>query len=56
VPYANGTSKKEIVAHEMHKFKAGTLKSSSGQAVKDRKQSIAIALSEAQRYASKKGR
>lgn len=33
------------------KFKAGTLKSSSGAPVKNRKQAIAIALS----YAGKKG-
>jgi len=31
----------------MREFEAGTLKSSSGEAVKNRKQAIAIALSEA---------
>lgn len=31
----------------MHEFKAGTLKSSSGQKVTNRKQAIAIAMSEA---------
>lgn len=31
----------------MHEFKAGDLKSSSGQTVKNRKQAVAIALSEA---------
>ena len=31
----------------MHEFKDGTLKSSSGQKVTDRKQAIAIGLSEA---------
>lgn len=31
----------------MHEYKAGTLKSGSGQKVKNRKQAIAIALSEA---------
>lgn len=33
----------------MHEFGKGTLKSSSGQSVTDRKQAIAIAYSEARR-------
>ena len=35
------------VEREMHKFKRGQLKSSSGQKVKNPKQAIAIGLSEA---------
>ena len=31
----------------MHEFKEGTLKSSSGQKIKSRKQAVAVALSEA---------
>jgi hypothetical protein len=39
---------KEIVEEAMHEFKSGKLKSgSNGKIVKDRKQAIAIALSEA---------
>lgn len=33
----------------MHEFKVGTLKSSSGQPVSNKKQAVAIALSEARR-------
>jgi hypothetical protein len=40
-------AKKERVHDEMHKFKKGSLKSSSGDKVKSRSQAIAIALSEA---------
>jgi hypothetical protein len=40
---------KEKVAEVMREFKRGTLRSSSGHKVKDRKQAIAIALSEAYR-------
>jgi hypothetical protein len=42
------------VAQVMHDFKAGKLKSSSGDKVKDRKQAIAIALSEQQRMKKRK--
>lgn len=35
------------IAKVMHEFKEGTLQSSSGQRVEDRKQAVAIALSEA---------
>lgn len=38
----------------MHEFKAGTLKSSSGQKVKNRKQAIAIGMSEARAAAKKR--
>jgi hypothetical protein len=43
-----GKSKKEIVKTEMHKFKEGDLHSGSkkGPVVKNRKQAIAISLSE----------
>jgi hypothetical protein len=40
-------AKKARVESELHKFKTGTLKSSSGDKVTNRKQAIAIALSEA---------
>jgi len=39
--------KVEKVEKVMHEFKEGTLESGSGQMVTDRKQAIAIALSEA---------
>jgi len=35
------------IARVLREFKAGTLKSSSGEKIKDRKRAIAIALSEA---------
>jgi len=46
---ASKRDKQERVHSEMHKFKHGTLHSGSkkGPKVKDRKQAIAIALSEA---------
>jgi hypothetical protein len=37
----------DITEDVMHEFKAGDLKSGSGQKVRNRKQAIAIALSEA---------
>jgi len=40
----NGKGKVEKV---MHEFKEGTLKSSGGRKVTDRKQAVAVALSEA---------
>lgn len=40
---------KEKIATVMREFKRGTLRSSSGQKVRNRKQAIAIALSEAYR-------
>jgi hypothetical protein len=39
--------KQAKVARVLREFKAGTLKSSSGKKIKDRKRAIAIALSEA---------
>ena len=46
--------KKNKVQKVMHEFKGGTLKSSSGRKVTNRKQAIAIALSEANRLAKQK--
>jgi Family of unknown function (DUF6496) len=43
---ASKKAKRTRMTGEMDKFKAGTLKSSSGQKVTDRKQAIAIGLSE----------
>lgn len=40
-------AKQKKLAKVMREFKAGTLKSSSGEIVKSRKQAIAIAMSEA---------
>jgi hypothetical protein len=37
------------VSKVMHEWKAGTLKSSSGQKITNQKQAIAVALSEAKR-------
>ena len=45
---------KEKIATVMKEFKKGTLRSSSGRKVRDRKQALAIALSEAYRKATKK--
>ena len=42
-----GKKASEKVEENMHELKRGTLKSSSGQKVKSRKQAIAIGLSEA---------
>jgi hypothetical protein len=42
-----GTKGKKKVRKVMHEFKSGALKSSSGSKVRNRKQAIAIALSEA---------
>lgn len=41
------TKEKGKVEKVMHEFKEGTLKSSSGRKVTDRKQAVAVALSEA---------
>ena len=40
----------------MHEFKAGTLKSSSGQKVTNRKQAIAIGMSEGAAAMKKRGK
>lgn len=53
MPYPPGTSKSDIAGEIMHKYKAHSLKSGSGHDVEDRKQAIAIALSEGKKYASK---
>jgi len=45
---------REKVKKVMHEFKEGSLKSSSGDAVTDRDQAVAIALSEQRRYNSGK--
>jgi hypothetical protein len=44
---ASKKAKQKRVHEEMSKFKRGTLRSSSGKKVTDRKQAIAISLSEA---------
>jgi len=49
--YGKTASKK--VRRAMHKRKRGTLKSSSGQRVRSRKQAVAIGLSEARRAGAK---
>ncbi|HYS46639.1 MAG TPA: DUF6496 domain-containing protein [Rhizomicrobium sp.] len=49
--YSKGASKK--VKKVMHERKKGTLKSGSGRKVKDRKQAIAIGLSEARKAGKK---
>ena len=48
-----GKKAQESVERTMRKRKRGTLKSSSGQKVKSRKQAIAIGLSEARRKGAK---
>ena len=48
--------KQKKVEKVMGEFKAGTLKSSSGQKVKSRKQAVAIALSEQRQANKKKGK
>ena len=53
---ASKKAKAERTRAELHKFKHGTLKSSSGEKVTDRKQAIAIALSEAGRSNKTKAR
>jgi hypothetical protein len=47
------TKKENKVGEVMHEFKDGTLKSSSGQKVTNRKQAVAIALSEAREAGAK---
>jgi hypothetical protein len=44
---------KDKVEKTMHEFKEGTLKSSSGEKVTNRKQAIAIGLSEAREAGAK---
>ena len=54
MPYPAGTSKEDIAGQIMHKYKHGSLKSGSGHEVENRKQAIAIALSEGRKYADGK--
>jgi len=49
-----GDRAKRKVATVMGEYKRGTLRSGSGKKVRNRKQAIAIALSEAYRKATKK--
>ncbi len=49
-------SGEEKVRKVMHEFKAGTLRSSSGQKVTKRDQAVAIAMSEARRGEARRGR
>lgn len=53
---ASKKAKKARVHAEMHKFKHGTLKSSSGKKVTSRKQAIAIAMSESGQSKKKRKR
>jgi len=48
--------KKSKVQKVLHEFKVGKLSSSSGKKVTNRKQAVAIALSEAKKYGQKKKR
>lgn len=48
-----GPKASEKVEKSMHEMKQGKLKSSSGQKVTDRKQAIAIGLSEARKQGGK---
>lgn len=48
--------KQKKMGDVMHEFKAGTLKSSSGNKVTNRKQAIAIGMSEAEQAAKSKKR
>ena len=47
------TKGKAKVEKVMHEFKEGTLKSGSGKKVTDRKQAVAVALSEARHAGAK---
>jgi hypothetical protein len=55
---ASKIMKKKVMDREMHKFKEGSLKSSSGQTVTNPSQAIAISLSESgqSRKKSKRGK
>ncbi len=48
-----GPKAQEKVGEAMHEFKEGRLKSGSGQKVKNRKQAVAIGLSEARESGAK---
>lgn len=51
---ASKKRKRKRAREEMHKFKHGTLRSSNGKKVTNRKQAIAIALSESGQSRKKK--
>jgi hypothetical protein len=54
MPYPQSYDKQDVVSAVMRKYKKGSLKSGgSGSEVKDRKQAIAIALSEGKKYGHK---
>jgi len=53
MPRKYGRGAQKSVKKEMHKLKRGQLKSGSGRKVKNRKQAIAIGLSEARRKGAK---
>ena len=51
MPYPQSYDKQDIARAVMHKYKKGSLnKGKSSEKVKDRKQAIAIALSEGKKY------
>jgi hypothetical protein len=54
LPYPSGPGAKEKIQKTMSEFKSGGLTSGSGGKVTDRKQAIAIALSQARRQAAAK--
>jgi len=54
MPYPQSYDKQDVVKAVMHRYKKGSLKSGqSDSAVRDRKQAIAIALSEGKKYGHK---
>jgi hypothetical protein len=54
MPYPHSYDKQDVVKAVMHKYKKGSLKSGgSEKEVRDRKQAIAIALSEGKKYGQK---
>jgi len=50
MPYPPSYTKEDIAGEIMHKYKAGSLKSGGKHEVTNRKQAIAIALSEGKKY------
>ena len=48
-----GKKAQDEVEKEMHKFKRGQAKSSSGQTIKSKKQAVAVALSKARKKGGK---
>jgi hypothetical protein len=49
MPKKTATKGKNKIEKVMHEYKEGTLKSGSGKKVADRKQAVAVALSEARK-------